>query len=61
MSTHKNIDATDTELTEAAREARAAYQREWRKRNPEKVRATQQRYWAKKARILQAEEEGVGK
>lgn len=30
-------------------EARRAYKREWAKRNPEKVRQAQERYWLKKA------------
>ena len=34
---------------EKARKARNAYLREWRRKNPEKVRAIQQRYWEKKA------------
>jgi hypothetical protein len=33
-----------------ANEARRQYQREWRKNNPDKVKAHQQRYWAKKGR-----------
>lgn len=32
-----------------AAEARRAYKREWNRNNPEKVRAAQARYWAKKA------------
>ena len=34
----------------AMKEARRQYQREWRKNNPDKVRAHQQRYWEKKGR-----------
>lgn len=33
----------------AAAEARRAYKRKWAKENPDKVRAQQERYWAKKA------------
>lgn len=33
----------------AAIEARRAYQREWRAKNRDKIRATEERYWAKKA------------
>lgn len=33
----------------AAIEARRAYQREWRARNRDKIRASEERYWAKKA------------
>jgi len=36
-------------LSEEAREARNRYAREWKKRNPEKVKATLARYWEKKA------------
>lgn len=32
----------------AAAEARRAYMRQWRRNNPDKVRAQQERYWAKK-------------
>lgn len=38
---------TDKEL---AREAKNRYLREWRKRNPEKVKAAEERYWARKAK-----------
>ena len=34
----------------AMKEARRQYMREWRKNNPDKVRAHQQRYWEKKGR-----------
>lgn len=36
-------------MTEAARQARNAYYREWFKKNPEKRREYRERYWAKKA------------
>ena len=36
-------------MTEAAREARKAYKREWNRRNREKVKAAQDRYWERKA------------
>lgn len=38
-----------------AREARNAYMRDWRKRNKEKVKAVQQRFWERKARRLDSE------
>ena len=34
----------------AAADARRAYMRQWRRNNPDKVRAHQERYWAKRAR-----------
>ena len=36
-------------MTDAATKARNAYRREWAKKNPDKVKAQQQRYWTKKA------------
>lgn len=36
-------------MNEHAREARRAYKREWAKKNPDKIRAQQERYWSKKA------------
>lgn len=36
-------------MTEQAKEARRAYKREWARKNPEKVKAQQERYWKKKA------------
>ena len=43
-------------LTDKAREARNAYQREWNRKNREKVREHQRRYWERKAAELEAEE-----
>lgn len=40
---------TDAEIREAANAYNRAYMREWRKKNPDKVRANQRRYWTKKA------------
>lgn len=36
-------------MTEQAVEARRAYRREWYRRNQDKVKAAQERYWTKKA------------
>lgn len=36
-------------MNEAAAEARRAYRREWARKNPDKIRAQQERYWAKRA------------
>lgn len=36
-------------LDEAALEARRAYQREWRRKNKDKVKAQNERYWQRKA------------
>ncbi|MEA4922202.1 MAG: hypothetical protein VB031_02405 [Eubacteriaceae bacterium] len=37
------------EMKEAARLERNRYQREWAHKNPEKIKATRERYWAKRA------------
>ncbi len=37
-------------MTDAAKEARRAYTREWQRANKEKVRDYQKRYWERKAR-----------
>jgi hypothetical protein len=50
---------TEKELERATKEAKRDYAREWRKRNPDKVKAANARYWAKKALALAAEKEGV--
>lgn len=36
-------------MTEQAKEARRAYKREWQRRNRDKVKAAQERYWNRKA------------
>lgn len=41
-------------MSDAAREARNKYQREWAKRHPEQVKAAKARYWERKAQAAQA-------
>lgn len=41
-------------MTEAAKEARRLYRREWRRKNKDKVAAQQARYWERKAAKLAA-------
>lgn len=36
-------------MDDRAKEARREYLREWRKKNPDKVKRTLERYWLKKA------------
>lgn len=36
-------------MNEKAAAARRAYKRKWAKKNPDKVKAQQERYWTKKA------------
>ncbi len=43
-------------MTEAAKAARRAYQREWARKNPEKIKAQQERYWARKAAQQQTQQ-----
>lgn len=45
-----------TELSNQAKEARRAYLREWRRKNPEKVRESNRRYWERKAAQLEPEQ-----
>lgn len=45
------------DMQELKKQARREYIREWRKRNPEKVQAAQERYWAKKAAEIAAKRE----
>lgn len=40
-------------MTEAARQARRNYVNAWKKRNPDKVRAQNERYWERKAKAAQ--------
>ena len=52
---HKRRNKRDTQkaggmmLSEHAKAARRAYKAEWARKNPDKVRAQQERYWAKRA------------
>ena len=47
------------EYRERNRERIREYQRAWRKKNPDKVKATQARFWAKKINEFEAEETEV--
>lgn len=40
-------------MSDTAKEAKKAYMREWRRKNPEKVKAAQMRFWTKKWREMQ--------
>lgn len=44
-------------MSEAARAAERAYKKEWRAKNPEKVKAARARFWEKRATELQKEQE----
>lgn len=45
-------------LSEAAKEARRAYKREWNRKNRDKARAAEARYWEKRAREARELPEG---
>lgn len=45
----EKVDQDAKNLSDAAREARNAANREWRKKNPAKVREYNRRYWERKA------------
>ncbi len=47
---------SNKQIEEQARATRAAYFREWRRKNPDKVRANNKRYWERRAQKLQASE-----
>ncbi len=49
------MDTTE-QFQRIIREARREYFREWRRKNPDKVRAANQRYWERRAAKLQASE-----
>lgn len=46
-------------MTAEAKSARAEYYKRWRKNNPDKVKAMQERYWEKKCAEFKAEEEAA--
>lgn len=43
------MNAQDTQNALAIKEARRAYYREWAKKNRDKLKANQNRYWLKRA------------
>lgn len=57
----KEVRILDLEkrIDEQARAARAEYFREWRRKNPDKVRANNRRYWQRRAAKLAAEKEAM--
>lgn len=44
-------------MTEQAKAARRAYKREWNRRNADKVKAAQARYWERKAAAAAEEQQ----
>ena len=41
-----------TEMSEAAKQLRREYLKDWKRKNPEKVRGYEEKYWIKKAELL---------
>ena len=50
--------ALTQEEKELINKARRAYKKEWRKKNPDKVREANERYWLKKATKTKVREDG---
>lgn len=50
---------SEMQLKEKALELRREYQREWRRKNKDKVRANNRRYWERKAQKAAREERQV--
>ena len=48
-------------MTEAAKAAQRAYKAEWRRRNPDKVKEQQRRYWERQAMKLAEKEQAAEK
>lgn len=46
-------------MSRAAMDARNEYNRQWRKKNPDKVRASNERYWNRVAEKLATERDAV--
>ena len=46
-------------VTEKARLARNAYYREWRRKNPERNKAIQERYWVRKVERMKESSGGA--
>ena len=44
-------------MTEEAKQAKREYEKRWRERNPEKIKAIRRRYWEKKAARAKQEEQ----
>lgn len=49
MDENKIREEIEFEIKEQIRERQRAYKREWRKKNPDKIKAANERYWLKKA------------
>ncbi len=52
----KEVHGLSEKNSNAAKIAQREYARQWRRKNPEKVRAINRRYWERRAAKLQASE-----
>ena len=50
------MSAKKSKLLEKARQAKNEYQRQWRKKNPEKVKQYQESYWIRKVQEVELSE-----
>ena len=53
------MEAKVLEMSEQAREAQREYNREWSRKNPEKVKAKNKKYWERRAARLAKERGGA--
>ena len=56
-NTEKTTDTTSEDINVKIRQAKNEYLRKWRKQNPERVKAANERYWLKKAKEIMEREE----
>lgn len=56
MDENKIRAEIELEIREQIRERQQAYKREWRKKNPDKIKAANERYWLKKAAEVKGRE-----
>jgi hypothetical protein len=54
--TEQERNAIREEVLAEIRRANREYKKEWRKKNPDKVKASNERYWLKKAKELMEKE-----
>ena len=57
MLKQNDMEVKTLDLENAARAAKARYQREWNKKNRDKVKVYNMRYWARKAAAFSASEQ----
>ena len=53
------MEEMKTELSEQAKAARREYQRKWRAKNKDKIKAQNKRYWERQGKELSSESEAA--